>query len=122
MFNDLFGSTPSDIPIRFSPDAGRIFLDGAQLFEGDKWIFIGRAGIDLAANPSVFNDKWVRAYAFALVKETWGSNMRKFTGVALPGGVQMDGDKYYEEAIAEQRRLEEELETKYSLPPMFYLG
>jgi hypothetical protein len=40
----------------------------------------------------------------------------------LPGNVTFNGTKIYEEAKEEIQRLEEEVETRYQLPPDFITG
>ena len=40
----------------------------------------------------------------------------------LPGGVQFNGQKIYDDAIAERQQLEEEMATAYSYPPEDFVG
>jgi len=51
----------------------------------------------------------------------WGTNLKKFKGIQLPGGVVLDGDTLYQEAIAEIQMLEQDLMTK-SAPLNFIMG
>ena len=57
----------------------------------------------------------------AQFKRQWGTNLKKFSGIQLPGGVTLDGDKLYDEATAEIAQLEDELMRK-SAPLDFFLG
>jgi len=68
--------------------------------------------------PNVYNDKWVKNYATALIKRQWGENISKFDGIQLPGGITMNGSKKFEEAIIEIDKLEEAFSTDYELPAM----
>jgi hypothetical protein len=70
----------------------------------------------------VWNDRWLKEYATALIKRTWGSNLKKFAGVQLPGGVTLNGQVIYEESVEEIKKLEEEMSSKYELPVDFYLN
>ena len=40
----------------------------------------------------------------------------------MPGGVTLNGQKIYEEAVEEIRYLETEMESSYQEPPNFMLG
>ena len=40
----------------------------------------------------------------------------------LPGGVQFNGQKLYDDAFAERQQLEEEMATAYSYPPEDMVG
>jgi len=70
----------------------------------------------------VWNDRWLKEYATALIKRTWGNNLKKFAGVQLPGGVVLNGDKIFQEAIEEIKALETEMLNSYSLPADGYMN
>ena len=78
-----------------------------------------------ALNPTdwtkVWNEPWLRKYVTALFKRQWATNIKKFQGIQLPGGVTIDGDKLYAEAITEIKELEDEMMNK-SAPLEFFLG
>ena len=40
----------------------------------------------------------------------------------MPGGVTLDGQQIYQEAIEEIRAIEQEMQLKYELPPQFMIG
>ena len=69
-----------------------------------------------------WNDRWLQNYATALIKRQWGSNLTKFTGMQLPGGVQFNGEKIYDDATEEIRRMEDEMISSYSLPVLDMIG
>jgi hypothetical protein len=71
---------------------------------------------------SVWNDRWLKEYATSLIKRNWGSNLKKFAGVQLPGGVMLNGQVIYDEAVEEIKGLEQEMQSKYELPVDFYLN
>lgn len=70
----------------------------------------------------VWNDRWLKQYATALIKKQWGNNLAKFSGVSLLGGVQIDSDKITSEAEAEITKLEEQLLDEFSEPTGFIFG
>jgi hypothetical protein len=77
-------------------------------------------------NPDTFNlvwnDRWLKEYATALIKRSWGANMKKFGGLQLPGGVTLNGEDTYNEAAAEIERLEKEMEMNYGAPLEFFMN
>jgi hypothetical protein len=77
-------------------------------------------------NPEIFSDawgdRWLQHYCSQLIKRQWGTNLTKFTGMVLPGGVQFNGEKIYNDAQAEIDKLEQEMINSYSLPVMDMIG
>ena len=61
-------------------------------------------------------------YATEKIKYQWGSNISKFSGMQLPGGVQFNGDKIMEDALAQIQALEQEMLSSYSLPVSDMIG
>lgn len=78
--------------------------------------------LDEQEATKMYNDWWLKRYATALMKKQWGVNTKKYDGVQLPGGITMQGQQIYNEAIEEIRELEQELQDQWSLPPIFFVG
>jgi uncharacterized radical SAM superfamily protein len=78
--------------------------------------------LDPNAFNDVYNDYFLKKYATALIKQQWGTNMKKFEGVQLPGGVTMNGQKIFDEATEEIKDLVQEAELTYQLPVDFFAG
>ena len=78
--------------------------------------------LDPATYTEVYNDMFLKKYATALIKQQWGSNLKKFTGVTLPGGITLDGQTIFSEALEEITKIEEEMSLKYELPPDGFIG
>lgn len=116
----LVGKTP----IRFNRHRNIVHLDKAKasLDEGSYLLFECYRVVNPTDFPNVWKDRWLQNYATALIKRQWGSNLTKFTGLQLPGGVQFNGEKILDDAVNEIQRMEEEMATKYSLPPMDEVG
>lgn len=114
-----------EVPIRFQRHMNRLYCDwgwGTAVNSGTVIIAECYALIRPQDFASVWNDRWLKEYATALIKRTWGSNLKKFAGVQLPGGVTLNGQVIYEEAVEEIKKLEEEMSSKYELPVDFYLN
>lgn len=75
-----------------------------------------------SGTKSIYNDMWLKSYAAALIKRQWGSNLMKFEGMTLPGGVMLNGRQIYDDASAEIQVLEEKLRLEFELPIDFYIG
>jgi hypothetical protein len=70
----------------------------------------------------LWNDRWLKEYATALIKKQWGSNLKKFSGVQLPGGVTLNGETIFNEANDEIMRLEADMEKNYGGMLEFYMN
>ena len=114
-----------EVPIRFQRHMQRLFIDWAwgasEAPAGAIMVIESYANIDASVYNRVWNDMWVKNYATALIKRSWGNNLKKFSGLQLPGGVTLNGDKIYEEAIDEISKLEEQMETQYGAPLEFMM-
>jgi hypothetical protein len=114
-----------EVPIRFQRHMQRLFIDWAwgtsEAPAGAIMVIESYANIDASVYNRVWNDMWVKNYATALIKRSWGNNLKKFSGLQLPGGVTLNGDKIYEEAIDEISKLEEQMESHYGAPLEFMM-
>ena len=88
---------------------------------GDYILVQGYRALDPATFSKVWNEPWLKHYVTALFKRQWAINIKKFSGIQLPGGVTLDGDKLYSEATKEIDELETDLKTK-SAPLEFFMG
>lgn len=110
--------------VRFSKVSNKIHLDfhKEDLDIADYLIFETYCKLPSSTFSEIFNDIWLKKYLTALIKRQWGSNLSKFEGVQLPGGVSLRGDAISGEANEEIARLEEELQLTYELPVNFDVG
>ena len=114
-----------EVPIRFQRHMHRLYCDwgwGSAVNAGTVVIAECFALIKPEDFASVWNDRWLKEYATALIKRTWGNNLKKFAGVQLPGGVMLNGQQIFDEATKEIEDLETEMQTNYELPVDFYLN
>lgn len=112
-------------PVRFNRHMNRLYIDmnwDGDVYEGDFLIVEGWRILDPDTFTDVYNDRWLKKYATALIKRQWGINMKKFDGVLLPGGVTLNGQRIYDEATAEIKAIEDEMQSNYELPVDFFTG
>lgn len=64
---------------------------------------------DYYSEQGVYNVRWVKDYATALVKQLNGYILSKHQGMQLIGGVQIDGKSIYTDATEEVQNLRDEL-------------
>jgi hypothetical protein len=78
--------------------------------------------ITKSGNSDVWNDRFLKKYTAALIKRQWGSNLKKFGGIQMPGGVTLNGKEIYDEAIEEIKDLEDSLINTNVLPGDMMMG
>jgi hypothetical protein len=111
--------------IRFNRKQNRVFIDAdwdRTFNPGDYVVFEAYSTVDPTEFSEVYDDMFLKKYATALIKRQWGENMKKFGGIQLPGGVTLNGDKIFQEAIDEIEVIERDMQLKYELPPTFMVG
>ena len=111
--------------IRFSRVTNRLYGDfdwSEDLTAGDFLVIEAYSILDPETYPEIYNDRLLKLYVTALIKKVWGTNLSKFSGMQLPGGVEFNGERILDEAREEIERLEEELQDKYELPPDMMVG
>jgi len=106
--------------IRYNKHVNKLFLDtDPGLLVVVEYIIIEAYDvIDPATYSDVWGDRWLQNYATALVKEQWGANLTKFTGMQLVGGVTFNGEQILSDAREERRLMEEEAVN--NLQPLSY--
>jgi hypothetical protein len=78
--------------------------------------------VDPNTYTQVYNDRFLKTYATALIKKQWGDNMKKFGGMQLPGGIVMNGQQVYDEAVEEIRMIQQDMQLSSELPVDFMVG
>jgi hypothetical protein len=110
--------------IRYNRHRNRLHIDETKgdLVQGKYILIEAYEIVDPATYSDVWSDRWLQNYTTQQIKRQWGTNLTKFEGLQLPGGVTFNGIKIYDDADAEIKRLEEEMITNYSLPVMDMIG
>ena len=111
-------------PIRYNRHMNKLYvdMDWYSISVGEYLLVEAYEVVDPEVYVDVWKDQWLMRYATALIKRQWGSNLTKFTGMQLPGGVQFNGEKIYNDSIQEIEKLEAEMINSYSLPVLDLIG
>jgi hypothetical protein len=111
-------------PIRYNRHMNRLYIDMDWniLNSGDYIIAEAYQIVDPDVYNDVWNDRWLLRYATCLIKQQWGTNLKKFGSMQLPGGLTFNGQQIYDEAIQERKELEQEMIISYSLPVSDMIG
>lgn len=71
---------------------------------------------------SLWNHKFIKSYSTALVKRQWGTNLIKFDGMTLPGGVTVNARQIYEDALQDIEKIMEKFREEEDEGPIFFVG
>ena len=114
----------TDKQIRFNQRQDRLYLDIDWSAEDkDNWLVIECFRIvDPDSFTGIYNDSFLKRYLNALIKRQWGQNLIKFTGVKLPGGIELNGRQIYDDAQVELDKIQEMMSNTYELPPFDMIG
>ncbi len=101
-----------EVPIRFNEHQNRLYLDmDWQGITAGEYILIEcYRKIDPTSYTDMYDDIYLKRYTTALIKQQWGANLSKFGGVAMLGGVTMNGETIYTQAIEEVQKIEEKID------------
>ena len=111
-------------PIRYNRHKNKLYvdMDWEKVDDGSYILVEAYEVIDPEVYADAWSDRWLQAYCSAKIKYQWGTNLTKFTGMTLPGGVQFNGEKILDDAKAEIEKLEDEMINSYSLPVADMIG
>jgi len=111
-------------PIRYNRHRDRLFIDmdWEKATVGEVMLVEAHEIIDPDVFTDAWSDRWLLRYACALMKEQWGTNLKTYQGVMLPGGIQLDGQTIFSEGLQERKDLEAEMVNNFSMPPMDFIG
>ena len=112
-------------PLRFNQHKNRLYIDmdwKNDIDAGDFIVIECYRKLDGSTFTDVFDDIFLKKYLIQLIKRQWGQNLSKFQGVAMLGGVQLNGEQIYTQAQDEINKLEEQIQLSYELPPNYMMG
>ena len=112
-------------PIRFNRHSNKLYIDWdwpTDVEVGEYVIIEANVVIDPDTYTKVYDDRLLKRLATAYIKRVWANNMRKFQGMQLPGGVMMNGQQMYEEAVQEIAEIEQLIRSSAEYPPQFIMG
>ena len=115
-----------ETPIRFNQHQNRLYIDADWtndfVADTDYIIIECYRKIDPTTYTDIYDDIFLKRYATALIKQQWGANLSKFSGVAMLGGVTMNGETIYSQAQEEINKLEEQIQLTFELPVNYMVG
>lgn len=117
-----------EIPIRYNRNTNILYTDfnwatgpGGAVTNGS--FVVAECYTYLPQGDGRFwSDIWLVQMATAMIKMQWGSNLRKFKGTPLPGGIVIDGQKIYDEAYEEVEKLKLDIRNTFEAPPQWEIG
>ena len=90
-----------DKPINFDRHKNQlnIFMNWNDELQVDDYVVVECYRIiDPNTYTDVYNDYFLKKYATALIKRQWGTNLLKFEGMQMPGGVTFNGRQLFDDA------------------------
>jgi hypothetical protein len=111
-------------PLRYNRHTNKLYIDmdWNLVNVGDYIIVEAYEVVDPATYTDAWKDRWLLRYTACLIKQQWGTNLKKFDGMKMPGGLTFNGQKIYDEATDEREKLEHEMINSYSLPVTDMIG
>ena len=112
-------------PLRFNQHDNRLYIDmdwKNDLQIGEYMVIECYRKLDPTTFTDINNDIFLKRYVTALFKKQWGANLSKFNGVAMLGGVTLNGQQIYTEALSDIEKLEQEIRTTFELNPAMIMG
>jgi hypothetical protein len=111
-------------PLRYNRNTNRLHIDmdWDRINGGEYLIVEAYEVLDPTVHADAWKDRWLLRYAACLIKQQWGTNLKKFEGMKMPGGLTFNGQQIYNEASEEREKLEQEMIFTYSLPASDMIG
>ena len=112
-------------PLRFNQHDNRLYIDmdwKNDLAVGEFIVIEAYRKMDPETHTDVYNDIYLKRYVTSLFKKQWGANLSKFDGVAMIGGVTLNGRQIYSEALQDIEKLETEIRSTFELNPAMIMG
>ena len=106
--------------VKFNRKTNKVYvnLEWEKQVNPDQYlIFECYAILDPQEYGKVYDDIFLKRYTTALIKQQWGTNLKKYHGLSLPGGVTLNCQQIYDEATLELKELEDKMQEYWSLPP-----
>ena len=114
----------TDKQIRYNKRQDRLYLDIDWANENEDTFIILDCyrALDPNTFTGVYNDTFLKKYLTALIKRQWGQNLIKFTGVKLPGGIELNGRQIYDDAERDLEAIQSKMSLEYEVPPLDLIG
>ena len=112
-------------PFRFVQNDNRLYVDmdwSNDLQVGEYLVIEAYRKLDPETFTDVYNDMILKRYVTALFKKQWGANLAKFNGVTMLGGVSLNGQQIYSEALADIEKVETEIRNSFEMSQPLMIG
>ena len=112
-------------PLRFNQNDNRLYIDmdwQNDLQVGEYLVIECYRKLDPDVYTDVYNDMILKRYVTALFKKQWGANLSKFNGVTMLGGVTLNGQQIFSEALADVQKLEDEIRKSFEMSQPLMIG
>lgn len=110
-------------PLRYNRMVNKLYIDMDWniINLGDYIIVEAYQVVDPDVYTKAYGERLLQNYATCLIKEQWGTNLKKFGNMQLPGGLTFNGQQIFDEAMQERKALEQEIYGS-SLPATDMIG
>ena len=112
-------------PLRFNQNDNRLYIDmdwENDLQVGEYIVIECYRKLDPDVYTDVYNDMILKRYVTALFKKQWGANLSKFNGVTMLGGVTLNGQQIFSEALVDVQKLEDEIRKSFEMSQPLMIG
>lgn len=110
-------------PIRYNRHTNKLYVDTDWSSSNGQYLVIeAYKVVDPEEYTDAYADRWLLRYATCLIKQQWGNNIKKYTGIRTAGNTVLNGQQIYDEATQERADLEHEMIYTYSPMGDFYIG
>jgi hypothetical protein len=112
-------------PLRFNQNDNRLYVDQDwknDITVGEFLVIECYRKLDPSVYTDVFNDMILKRYVTALFKKQWGANLSKFNGVAMLGGVTLNGQQIFSESLTDIEKIEDEIRKSFEMSQPLMIG
>lgn len=107
----------------FNELTSELSVPGARIVEGNFILIRGYVQLDFddGSNQKLWDNKWLKLYATALIRRQWAENLGKYKSILL-GGVEVASSEMFERAQTEIDKLEVQFLEQSMLPVDIFWG
>ncbi len=110
-------------PIRYNRNDNKFYVDMDWGRIGLGLLIIECYGVlDPDVYTKIWSNIWLQKYCTQLIKQQYGTNLKKFSGVQMAGGTTFNGQQIYNEATDELARIEQDVIHSFSIPVSDMIG
>jgi hypothetical protein len=98
-------------PLRYNRWVNKLYIDMDWTIVniGDYIVAEAYQVVDPEVYTKAYGERLLQNHAAALIKRQWGSNLKKFGNMQLPGGITFNGQQIYDEAEKEIAQIEKQV-------------